>query len=89
MACEKGIFLVAYLQQLLILGCQLLLFGFHQFALCTLEGCIFPYKAQSAIHLGKTTCAEDEHEFVLDATVASHIAHRGDEFLASFGQLFL
>ena len=68
---------------------HLLLLGLELFALCPLVGGILPYEAEAAVHLRQALGREDEHELVLYAAVACHVAHGADEAGTPFAQLRL
>ena len=86
---EQTALVAAYLSQLGMLLVHLLLLGLELLALRPLVGSILPYKAETAVHLRQALGREDEHELVLYAAVACHVAHGADEAGTPFAQLRL
>lgn len=54
----------------------LALLGLHHLALRALVCRVFTHEAQATVHLREVLCAEDEHQLILNGTLAGKVAHR-------------
>ena len=86
---EQGVLVAANLCQLLVLFVYLCLLFLDELSLGTLVGGVFAYKTQTTVYLGEVLGTEYEHQLVLYALMACHIAHGLDEVALALTELCL